>query len=258
MHYTPNGHETSDQTRVGVWFADSKEVTHEVFTRVALNHDFEIPPGAKDHKVGMRLDGFAPESRLLGLVPHMHLRGKSVRIEACRGEDRETLLSVPHYDFNWQHWYQFESALALAPIDAIDIEVHFDNSKENPTNPAPEEFVTWGDQTWNEMAVAFLDIAHPRDVPMKVAENNRGRGENKTPKSGHSTAKHIADDSARKKQLKQRVKDFLKKMDRNGDGIVEREETPVTFQRFGFRQIDANNDGRLDRGEIEAAAEERL
>jgi hypothetical protein len=159
---------------------------------------------------------------------------------------------VPRYDFNWQHWYQLESALPLAPVDAIDIEVHFDNSKENPTNPAPEEYVTWGDQTWNEMAVAFLDIAHPRDVPMKVAESNQSRGNAK------QSAKRAADDAVRRKQIQQQVKEFLKKMDLNEDGIVELKETPVTFQRFGFRNIDANNDGRLDRGEIEAAAEQRL
>ena len=70
---------------------------------------------------------------------------------------------MPHYDFNWQHWYQFESPLALDNIDALEMEVRFDNSTENPTNPEPEEYVTWGDQTWQEMAVAFFDIAHPRD-----------------------------------------------------------------------------------------------
>ena len=246
MHYTPNGRATSDRTRVGVWFADPHEVTHEVFTRVALDHNFEIPPGAKDHKVQMRLDGFTTQSRLLGMTPHMHLRGKSFRLEAIRGEDRETLLSVPHYDFNWQHWYQFESSLALAPIDALEMEVCFDNSAGNPVNPAPEEYVTWGDQTWNEMAVAFLDISHPRDVPVTSVQKKR------------TNSQASSNQSARTQQIAQRAKEFLTKMDRNGDGIIEREEAPLTFQRFGFRQMDKDEDGRLDRSEIETAAAHRL
>ena len=248
MHYTPNGRATSDRTRVGVWFADSNEITHEVFTRVVLNHDFEIPPGVKDHKITMRVDGFAPESRLLGVVPHMHLRGKSFRVEACRGEERETLLSVPHYDFNWQHTYLFESSLALAPIDALDMEVHFDNSSDNPVNPAPDEYVTWGDQTWNEMAVAFLEISHPRDVPLTVAQRS----------VTDSIRKVTVDETARKQQIEQHVKEFLTKMDRDRDGIVARDETPLTFQRFGFRQMDTDGNERLDRSEIEAAAAQRL
>lgn len=248
MHYTPNGRATSDRTRVGVWFADSKDVTHEVFTRVVLNHDFEIPPGAKDHNVAMRVDGFAPESRLLGIVPHMHLRGKSFKVDARRGDGRETLLSVPHYDFNWQHAYLFESSLSLDSIDALDMEVHFDNSPDNPVNPAPEEYVTWGDQTWNEMAVAFLEISHPRDKPLTVAQRI----------VTDSKRKEAVDESARKQQLDQHVKDFLKKMDRDGDGVVGRDETPLTFQRFGFRQMDTDGNERLERSEIEAAAAQRL
>lgn len=248
MHYTPNGKATSDRTRVGVWFADAEKVTHEVFTRVALDHNFEIPPGAKDHKVTMRLSGFPRESRLLGAMPHMHLRGKSFRLEARRGDKQETLLSVPHYDFNWQHWYQLESPLSLATIDALDFEVRFDNSKSNPVNPAPEEFVTWGDQTWNEMAVAFLDISHPRGVPLEEAPRTASKGE----------GNDALDQATRQRKIEQQVKEFLKKMDLDKDGIVMRGEAPVTFQRFGFRQMDADGNGKLDRGEIEAAAAQRL
>jgi hypothetical protein len=126
------------------------------------------------------------------------------------------------------------------------MEVCFDNSKGNPVNPAPDEFVTWGDQTWNEMAVAFLDISHPRNVPLNEERISRGKS-----KSGLS-------ESDRQQQINKRVKEFLAKMDHNGDGIVRRDEAPLTFQRFGFRQMDENGDGKLERGELEAAARQRL
>ena len=35
--------------------------------------------------------------------------------------------------------------------------VRFDNSKENPFNPDPTKDVRWGQQTWEEMLVGYLD-----------------------------------------------------------------------------------------------------
>ena len=244
MHYTPTGRETSDVTKVGVWFSDPADVTHEVTTRVALNHDFEIPPGAKEHAVEIRLTGFARESRLLSVTPHMHLRGKSFRLESQQDDQRETLLHVPRYDFNWQHWYHFEAPLELDEIAALQMHISFDNSRDNPTNPNPDEFVTWGDQTWQEMAVAFLDVAHPRDKPRVIVRHER-----------NETA---ADEAEKERRTAQKVDHFLASMDHDGDGIVLREEAPEAFRRFGFRNVDTNRDGRLDRSEIEAAAAHRL
>lgn len=244
MHYTPNGRETNDTTKVGVWFSDPAQVTHEVVTRVALNNHFEIPPGAKDFRVDVRLDGFARESRLLGVMPHMHLRGKSFLLDVRAGEKKETLLSVPHYDFNWQHWYQLESPLALDQIDALEMQVGFDNSPQNPTNPDANEYVTWGDQTWQEMAVAFFDIAHPRDKPYVLARS--------------PDKKKPQDDAERQQRIEKEVTKFLTQLDGDGDGVILRDETPEAFRRYGFRKFDHNHDGRIERSEIEAEAARRL
>jgi hypothetical protein len=244
MHYTPNGRETNDTTKVGVWFSDPAQVTHEVVTRVALNNHFEIPPGAKDFRVDVRLDGFARESRLLGVMPHMHLRGKSFLLDVRTGEKKETLLSVPHYDFNWQHWYQLESPLALDQIDALEMQVGFDNSPQNPTNPDANEYVTWGDQTWQEMAVAFFDIAHPRDKSYVMARSR--------------DKKNPQDQAERQRRIEKEVTKFLTQLDGDGDGVILRDETPEAFRRYGFRKFDHNHDGRIERSEIEAEAARRL
>lgn len=244
MHYTPNGRKTEDLTRVGVWFSDPDEVTHEVTTRVALNHHFEIPPGAKDHPVKLRLENFDRDARLLGAMPHMHLRGKSFRLDVKHGERRETVLLVPHYDFNWQHWYQFASPLPLDQIDSLEMEARFDNSAQNPTNPGPDRFVTWGDQTWEEMAVAFFDIAHPRGRP-RVAAHRKPRLD---PQQR----------AARRRSIRAEAEKFLRQLDKNGDGIVIADETPEVFRRFGFRRMDRNGDGRIDRDEIEVQAARRV
>lgn len=243
MHYTPNGRETRDTTRVGIWLSDADEVTHEVTTRVALNHDFEIPPGANDHTVTLRLDRFYAQSQLLSVTPHMHLRGKSFRLTIPDDRQPRMLLSVPHYDFNWQHSYQFRSPISLAETASLGMEISFDNSADNPANPNPAEYVTWGDQTWEEMAVAFFDVAHPRDTP-------------RVPVRPVASASEV-DEASRSAAIREQVDAFLATMDADGDGIVLKDEVPLAFRRFGFRRMDHNRDDRLDREEIEIEAARR-
>jgi hypothetical protein len=35
---------------------------------------------------------------------------------------------------------------------------HFDNSENNPNNSDPKQLVTWGDQTWEEMMIGWIDF----------------------------------------------------------------------------------------------------
>ena len=36
----------------------------------------------------------------------------------------------------------------------------YDNSAKNPANPNPKKTVRWGDQTWQEMLIGYVDW-HP-------------------------------------------------------------------------------------------------
>ncbi len=245
MHYTPNGHETSDTSRVGVWLANPKEITHEVSTALAVNHDFEIPPGVENHVVQMKLDSFPQTSRLLGATPHMHVRGKSFTMVANeKSGEQVTLLSVPHYDFNWQHWYAFAEPIELDAITSLDMTVSFDNSSRNPANPAPSDFVTWGDQTFEEMAIAFFDVA----TPLNSSHSK---------KVSKSPAPMPVEIAARDELIQKRIAAFLTEMDTNDDGVIERDEAPTAFRRFGFSSMDRNGDTVIDRTEIERSAAER-
>ena len=64
---------------------------------------------------------------------------------------------MPHYDFNWQTTYRLEKPLRLPAGTRIDCTAHFDNSTNNPNNPDPTKPVRWGDQTWEEMMIGFVD-----------------------------------------------------------------------------------------------------
>jgi hypothetical protein len=88
----------------------------------------------------------------------MHLRGKDFEYRVTYPDGKtDTILSVPKYDFNWQASYRLEKPLALPSGARIECTAHFDNSKNNPNNPNPDEAVKWGDQTWQEMMIGFVD-----------------------------------------------------------------------------------------------------
>jgi hypothetical protein len=92
----------------------------------------------------------------------MHLRGKDFKYVAVYADGKkETLLSVPRYDFNWQSSYRLAKPLSLPKGTRIECQAHFDNSEDNPNNPDPKKAVTWGDQTWQEMMIGFVDYAFP-------------------------------------------------------------------------------------------------
>lgn len=156
MHYTPNGIEQKDRSSVGLIFA-KEPPQHEARTRSIAQSRFTIPAGAADHEV-RSASTFTRDAVLLSLFPHMHLRGKSFHYEAVFPDGRrETLLDVPRYDFAWQTNYRLATPLPLPAGTRIECTAHFDNSEANPNNPDPTQAIRWGEQTWEEMMIGFVD-----------------------------------------------------------------------------------------------------
>jgi peroxiredoxin len=169
MHYTPNGTEQTDCSSVGLVFAKGPP-QYEVRTRAIAQQLFAIPAGAKNHEV--RSASVFPEDVLLvGLFPHMHLRGKSFAYRVVYPDGKaEVLLSVPRYDFGWQTTYRLAEPLRLPAGTRVECTAHFDNSADNPNNPDPNKAVTWGDQTWEEMMIGFVDYTVVRGAGGKGGE----------------------------------------------------------------------------------------
>ncbi|MEM7699215.1 MAG: methionine adenosyltransferase domain-containing protein, partial [Verrucomicrobiota bacterium] len=230
MHYTPNGREAEDLTRIGLLFADEAEVTHEVFSLAALEHGFEIPPHEASYQVGAALRRLPPSGELLSISPHMHYRGKAFDVFIEDNRDR-ALLKVPRYDFNWQHSYIFKKPISLSEIDHISFEATFDNSAANPFNPDPEQWVTWGDQTWEEMALAFFEVALPR------GERN-------------VRAPRASPEAAEQSEIDAYIERCFAEMDSNGDGVIKRKEAPAAARLRWFRIVDQNDDNRITRVEL--------
>lgn len=162
VHYTPVGSVQHDRSKIGLIFADPKEVTHEIRTMSAANHRFVIPAHDDNYRVEATSQRAADELLLLSLMPHMHLRGKSFVYEAQYADgSSEVLLNVPRYDFNWQTAYRLTEPKTLPAGTRMHAVAHYDNSEENLANPDPSSEVRWGDQTWEEMMIGYFDIAIP-------------------------------------------------------------------------------------------------
>jgi peroxiredoxin len=174
MHYTPNGVEQQDRSSVGLIFAKAPP-KDEVKTKAIANYFLEIPPGAKQHKVTSSAT-LRKDTYLWSLLPHMHLRGKSFEYVAVHPDGkREKLLSVPQYDFGWQATYVLERPLRLPAGTRIECTAYYDNSTDNPNNPDPKRTVRWGQQTWEEMMIGFIDYSYA-DEPGK-AEGSKQKAE---------------------------------------------------------------------------------
>jgi hypothetical protein len=159
MHYTPNGKEAKDRSQVGFVFYKGKEPPARFsYTRGISNNSFVIPPGDANYKT--ESEWVVPrDTLLLSFMPHMHLRGKDFEYRATYPDGRiETILKVPRYDFAWQTAYRLEKPLHLPKGTKIHCTAHFDNSTANPANPDPKKEVTWGDQTWEEMMIGWVDF----------------------------------------------------------------------------------------------------
>jgi thiol-disulfide isomerase/thioredoxin len=156
LHYTPNGAACSDRSCVGLIYA-AKPPEHQVFTGSAMQLLLLVRPGAAQQKF-VAVKQFNKPATLLTLTPHMHLRGKSAEFTLIRPDGtRELLLSVPHYDFHWQTNYDLANPLTIPAGSKIEYTAIYDNSKENPSNPDPRAWVTWGEQSWDEMMIGFFE-----------------------------------------------------------------------------------------------------
>jgi hypothetical protein len=172
IHYSrTTGKTETDATSIGLVF--SKQPPRQVARRIDLsNHMFLIPPGDPNREV-TECHSFRKDMFITSLTPHMHLRGKSMRMEVVYPDGRrETLLDVPAYNFNWQITYRAARPIFIPNGTRLVITAHFDNSANNPLNPDPAKVVRWGSESETEMMdgwVEYVDATPGADVVKSAA-----------------------------------------------------------------------------------------
>lgn len=221
IHYTPNGKATEDQTKFGLVFA-KEPPRHEVKVVGIVNNKFLIPPGDDNFKVDARIP-IPFDAHILAFAPHMHLRGKAAKYELKTPDGQTaTLLDVPHYDFNWQLLYRFATPVFAPKGSSLSFTAWYDNSEGNPANPDPKKLVRWGQQTYDEMHLGYVEYII--DGPGKVAAANSPKAAVKIPPGGV--------------EIPEAFKGVFKRYDLNGDGKLDEKEIDALPPALKERVLD--------------------
>jgi peroxiredoxin len=159
LHYTPTGKVTKDVTRVGIYFSDAAP-TYPLRNSVLMDPCLQIPANTKAYTASMSRT-IDRDMLIYSMTPHSHFRGAaSIFTAEYPDGTKETLLSVPNYDFNWQTTYAFATPKKIPKGTKITHSTTYDNSSLNKANPDPNQVVHWGEQTWEEMLYGNISFRY--------------------------------------------------------------------------------------------------
>ena len=196
-----------------VFYEDGEVIDYLVETFSALNGtgapgrtgslDLRVPAGAEDYTF-TATQLFEEDTYLLSTGPHMHFRGKSIKLELEYPDGRkELLVDVPRYDFMWQHTYDFKEPVLMPGGSVLHLTGTWDNSAGNPHNPDPTTEVRWGRATTDEMLTGRFTVANAkpmgyvvgRDPIPEIALEDAARYQRTVDRStsGRPTAKRTVD-----------------------------------------------------------------
>jgi len=164
-----------DQSEVGVVFYPEGYVPDHVLTTDPLGtFAINIPPHAKDYQATAQMT-FQTDVLISQMMPHMHYRGVSAKYDLTYPDGKEeVLLNVPEYDFNWQTSYRFKEPKFVPKGTKVTLTGTWDNSEDNPFNPDPNQNVTWGEATHEEMMFGWISWTNPKeDATGHSGYNNR-------------------------------------------------------------------------------------
>lgn len=166
IHYNLAGVEgtpDADRTEVRLQLEDSVE--HEGFMQLPdlfLDTIFgdtpaSLPPGmpavdyAWDFPVAAALPPGVSGFEVHGVFPHMHERGRKMRMDRVKNGESSCEVNVPDWDFHWQGMYFYEQPLVVDAADTLHVTCTYD------TSDATEPVVPgWG--TENEMCLMGLFV----------------------------------------------------------------------------------------------------
>ncbi|MEE2778088.1 MAG: hypothetical protein VYE73_15150 [Acidobacteriota bacterium] len=189
LHYQATGQEETARPEIGIWYAKDdattvaetmvmREYTSEgkqliapppltPAERAALRKTRQIgqglnplldpiPPGDADWTV-TGIGAFQNDAVLQSLLVHAHVRGEDFTYVLTYPDGREqVVLRVPNYDFDWQFRYELDEPIEVPAGSTLKMIARYDNSPDNPLNPAPHKEVYWSEQSWDDM---FLTTA---------------------------------------------------------------------------------------------------
>jgi len=176
VHYTPTGKDSVDVPLLGFTVADTPPEKRYISYNISgAGPMFAIPPNEANYMSPPADATFGADAQLVDMMPHMHLRGKDMTYHLIYPDGRdEIVLSVPHYDFNWQVVYNPATPVQIPKGAKLHVEAHYNNSVSNKFNPNPNRTVYPGTMTWEEMMSPFFGVIVDRNIDPKTVLQ-RGR-----------------------------------------------------------------------------------
>jgi hypothetical protein len=180
IHYSAAREDVTDQIELGIYLYPKGQEpkyrqTLALFSGItAGNRNLDIAPNSV--YVGTNHHVMRRAGRVENFQPHMHLRGKAMSMEAILPTGETRMLSmVSNFSFNWHNNYVYaDDAAPLLPKGTIlKITSWHDNTRANPVNPDPDQWVGWGDRTVDEMAHAWVNITYMNDEDFQAEVEKR-------------------------------------------------------------------------------------
>jgi len=187
IHLHAVGEEITDQVEMAVYFYPKgqepkyRQVLGLFHAIQGGARGLDIPPNTTTVHQGVHV--MKKAGRIENFQPHMHLRGKGMSMEAILPDGTtRTLSMVSNYSFNWHNNYIYaDDAAPLLPKGTVlRFTSWHDNTKNNPVNPDPDQWVGWGDRTVDEMAHAWVNITYMSDEDFKTETERRKAGASTT------------------------------------------------------------------------------
>jgi hypothetical protein len=170
-HIHAAGEEITTGSELGVWLypkgQEPKKRSYLIgFTGLRGGpRSLDIPPNQVSHTEGFTV--LKENTIITNFQPHFHLRGKAMQVEAILPNGSAEIISyVSDFNFNWMTNYIFadDAAPAFPKGTVIHVTAYYDNTKNNKSNPDPDQWVGYGDRTVDEMAHAWMNVVYISDA----------------------------------------------------------------------------------------------
>lgn len=167
-HLLPTGKPEIIRPQIGLYFSDEPPLKATI--TIALRElDLEIPAGEANHWVKETLT-FPTDVRIVSLAPHAHYLAKEFNVFVSLPDgNREWLLKIPDWDFNWQTEYRFETPVTVPAFSTLTMQIRYDNTSTNVRNPSnPPQKVQLGPRSMDEMGETIFELLVDSDEQLKL------------------------------------------------------------------------------------------
>jgi len=180
VHIHAVGEELTENVELGIWlYPKGQEPKHRTYltgfqairgfqsstgSRTRFGKNVDIPPNSMVESDNYTVLNKA--AMLENFQPHMHLRGKAMLVEAILPDGTvQTVSYVGNFNFNWMtnYIYADDAAPVFPKGTVIHVTSWYDNTRANPFNPDPDQWVGYGDRTVDEMGHAWMNVTYLSD-----------------------------------------------------------------------------------------------